>query len=88
MLQGVYNSFLSGPRYPDGSEMHYGPPPYAGQVCEPAFSNQRWNFQPRAMNHREMMPYRPPAGGPIPVAGRGILLFLLPLSKIIILKVF
>lgn len=60
-----------GPRYPDGSEMYYAPPPYAGQVCEPTFSNQRWNFQPRAMNHRELMPYRPPAGGPIPVAARG-----------------
>ncbi|KAL3531370.1 hypothetical protein ACH5RR_010692 [Cinchona calisaya] len=60
-----------GPRYPEGSRMPYAPAPYAGQLGEPALPSNPWAFPPRAMNHRTLMPHRPPAGGPIPVAARG-----------------
>lgn len=82
----VINNLLSGPRYPDGSRMPYAPAPYAGQPGEPALHSNRWAFPPGPLNHRAVMPHRPPASGPVPVAARGMLSFLLSfISGIVII---
>ncbi|KAI3460861.1 hypothetical protein Pfo_017524 [Paulownia fortunei] len=62
---------ISGPYYHDGSRMGHSPMSYSGPPREPALPNNRWNFHPRSMNHRQFNPYRPPSEGPIPVANRG-----------------
>ena len=55
--------------------MPYAPAPFSSQLGEAAPPSNHWAFPPRAMNH---MPYRPPSGGPIPVAARGIFPALFP----------
>ncbi|XP_042053599.1 protein HUA2-LIKE 2-like [Salvia splendens] len=62
---------VSGPYHCDGSRMAHAPMPYSGPVRESDFSNNRWNYPPRSMNHRQMNPYGPPSEGPIPVANKG-----------------
>ncbi|KAL8513555.1 hypothetical protein ACS0TY_012867 [Phlomoides rotata] len=62
---------ISGPYHHDGPRMDHAPMPYNGPPREPAFPDNRWNFPPRSMNHRQFNPYRPPSQGPIPVANRG-----------------
>ncbi|XP_057780454.1 protein HUA2-LIKE 3-like [Salvia miltiorrhiza] len=62
---------VSGPYHCDGSRMAHAPMPYSGPVRETEFSNNRWNYPPRSMNHRQLNPYGPPSDGPIPVANKG-----------------
>ncbi|KAL1550201.1 protein HUA2-LIKE 2-like [Salvia divinorum] len=62
---------VSGPYHCDGSRMAHAPIPYSGPVRESNFSNSRWNYPPRSMNHRQMNPYGPTSEGPIPVANKG-----------------
>lgn len=68
-----HSNLLSGPYHHDGPRMDHAPMSYNGPPREPAFPNNRWNFPPRSMNHRQFNPYRPPSGGPIPVSNRGLL---------------
>ncbi|PSS06395.1 Protein HUA2-LIKE like [Actinidia chinensis var. chinensis] len=59
-----------GTSYRDPARGPYPPSPYTGPPCEPPLPSHGWGFPPRAMNHRELMPHRPPFEGPIPVAIR------------------
>lgn len=62
--------FFLGPNYNDRRRLPYAHGPYDGPL-----PNRSWAFPLRAMNHSEIMPRRPPLGGPIPVASRGLLPF-------------
>ncbi|KAK1372948.1 Glutathione peroxidase [Heracleum sosnowskyi] len=59
---------FAGPNYHDRRRLPYA---NSGPLREPPLSNRSWAFPLRDMNHREVMPRRPPLGGPIPVASRG-----------------
>ncbi|KAH6755105.1 Tudor/PWWP/MBT domain-containing protein [Perilla frutescens var. hirtella] len=63
---------VSGPYHYDDSRMAHAHMPYPGPVRETAVSNNRWNYPPRSMNHRQFNPYGPPSEGPIPVANKGL----------------
>ncbi|XP_042007269.1 protein HUA2-LIKE 3-like isoform X1 [Salvia splendens] len=56
---------ISGPCYPDDRS----PMPYCSPPREPPFPDNRWNFPPRPMNHRQFN--RSSFEGPVPVANRG-----------------
>lgn len=65
-----FSAPLSGPCYPDSGRVSFAPVPYTGIPCEPTIPNPSWAFPPRGMNHRELIPHRPPSDGPVPVATR------------------
>ncbi|KAK6120124.1 hypothetical protein DH2020_046160 [Rehmannia glutinosa] len=51
--------------YHNVSRMTHAPMSHNGPPREPVGPNNRWNFPPRPMNHRQFNPYRPPSEGPI-----------------------
>lgn len=80
LLNKWYINCFSGPYHCDGSRMAHAPMPYSGPVRETDFPNNRWNYPPRSMNHRQLNPYGPPSEGPIPVANKGLSSLYLILS--------
>ncbi|KAK6135049.1 hypothetical protein DH2020_031227 [Rehmannia glutinosa] len=76
----VTKAFPNCQYYHNVSRMTHAPMSHNGPPCEPVGPNNRWNFPPRSMNHRQFNPYRPPSEGPIPVANRALGL-LLPKEK-------
>ncbi|XP_012829989.1 PREDICTED: HUA2-like protein 2, partial [Erythranthe guttata] len=63
---------ISGPQYHDNSRMGHVPVSYSGPPRESVYNDNRWDYPPRSINHRQFNPYRPPSGAPIPVANRGL----------------
>lgn len=72
--------FSLGPNYHDRRRLPYAHGPYGRPLQEPPLPNRSWAFPLRAMNHTEVTPRRPPLGGPVPVACRGLLPFHLYMS--------
>lgn len=84
-LVTIYCLFFSpGPLHPDKARVSFAPVPFNAPPCEPSrIPNQGWALPPRAMNHRNSIPIRPPSEGAIPVAIRGAFFvqFIIYLNK-------